>query len=139
MRYLVIFILIVIIFSCNNKTKSISAPLVRPDTTRPMVVFFDQNGVRKFDAAYRVIIDTFKVTKTNGKLITTPLRDTLYFPPIIFKATDSLGRVLKSITGNDSLIIQNVIWKKEDIIFDTGVDYRKIDSLLRAGNKQKKP
>lgn len=138
MRYLLITLIsIIVFFSCGNKNTSSSSMLNRPDTTRPLVMFFDQNGVRKFDAAYRVIVDTFKVTKENGKLITTPVRDTLYFPPIVFKATDSLGRVLKTITGNDSLIIQNVIWKKEDIIFDSGVDYKKIDSMLKLGDKKK--
>lgn len=138
MRYLLItLILCLIIFSCNNKKSNSTYLIGKSDTTKPMVVFYDQFGVRRFDAVFRVVIDTFKVVKENGKLITSPVTDSLYFPPLQLKATDSLGAVIKTAAGKDSMIFRNIIVKREDIIFDTGIDYNKIDSLLKAGNKIK--
>lgn len=121
---LVFFFLI----GCNGGNKKVNE-VPKIGDSKIVGIYIKRDGTKVLDILFRRISKTIKTDSITKKDVI--VIDTLYGMPIVIKAVDSVGNILKTRDGKDSINPQPVYVPITKDSINTFVSNIPIDSLLR--------
>lgn len=124
---LLCLILAILYASCKGESKENELPTT--GDAKIIAVFTKRDGTKQIDILLRRIFETIHTDSVTKKK--TIVFDTLYGQPFIVKATDSTGKILKAINGQDSLSPNPVYAPINKDSVNTKIENISVDSLLK--------